>query len=88
MKIEQKPRFKKTVKKLRKNQKQDLKKAIETIAANPETGQQKKDDLAGMRVHKFKMAKQLTLLAYRYEDGLLTLIGLGPHENFYRDLKR
>ena len=43
-----------------------------------------------MRVHKFKMVKQLTLLGYSYEDGaiILELIALGTHENFYRDAKK
>ena len=88
MNIVQKPRFRKTVKKLHKNQKQDLKKAIETIIAEPEIGEQKKGDLDYIRVHKFKMAKQLTLLAYSFEDKTITIFGLSSHENFYRDLKR
>jgi hypothetical protein len=35
------------------------------------------------------MTKQLTLLAYSYEDdsATLTLLALGAHENFYRDVK-
>lgn len=90
MNIVQTPQFKKAVKKLHKNQKQDLKKAIEFIMAEPEIGQMKKGDLSGVRVHKFKMTGQLTLLAYSYEDKTitLTLLALGSHENFYRDLKR
>ena len=47
-------------------------------------------DLAGIRVYKFKMVDQLTLLAYTFEDETvtLTLLVLGSHQNFYRDLKR
>jgi hypothetical protein len=47
-------------------------------------------DLAFLRVYKFKMVKQLTLLGYSYEDGtvILELIALGSHENFYRDVKK
>lgn len=90
MNIVQKPRFQKAVKKLHKNQKTDVKKAIEAIMLDPEIGQMKKGDLEGVRVHKFKMTKQETLLAYTYEDEIitLTLLDLGSHENFYRDLKR
>jgi mRNA-degrading endonuclease YafQ of YafQ-DinJ toxin-antitoxin module len=35
------------------------------------------------------MVNQLALLAYTYEDNrlILTLLALGSHENFYRDLK-
>ncbi|MFO1257229.1 MAG: type II toxin-antitoxin system RelE/ParE family toxin [Gammaproteobacteria bacterium] len=34
--------------------------------------------------------RQEWLLAYRFDDAMprLTLLMLGPHENFYRDLKR
>lgn len=57
---------------------------------NPLLGKQKKGDLAFLRVYKFKMTKQLTLLGYSYEDGnvILELINLGSHENFYRDIKK
>jgi len=58
--------------------------------ADPLLGETKVGNLAGIRVHKFKMNKQVTLLAYTYEDDTvtLTLLTLGTHENFYRDLKR
>ena len=41
-------------------------------------------------VNKFEMVNQLNLLAYSYEDKVLTLklLVLGSHENFYRDLKQ
>lgn len=82
--------FKKAVKKLHKNQKTDLDKAIRELMKEPKLGEQKKGDLAFMRVYKFKMAKQLTLLGYSYEDGalVLELLTLGSHENFYRDVKK
>ncbi|MBU2236629.1 MAG: type II toxin-antitoxin system RelE/ParE family toxin, partial [Gammaproteobacteria bacterium] len=49
----------------------------------------KKGDLSFLRVYKFNMVKQLTLLGYSYEDGTVTLelMALGTHENFYRDVK-
>ena len=55
----------------------------------PNLGERKKCDLAFLRVYKFKMNKQLTLLGYNYDDGtlILTLMALGSHENFYRDIK-
>lgn len=82
--------FKKAVKKLHKNQKADLDKAIRALIQSPMLGEQKKGDLSFMRVYKFKMVKQLTLLGYSYEDEaiVLELIALGSHENFYRDVKR
>jgi mRNA-degrading endonuclease RelE of RelBE toxin-antitoxin system len=82
--------FRNAVKKLHKNQKKDLDGAVKQIMDSPDIGESKVGDLAGISVYKFKMVKQLTLLAYRYEDEtvILTLLALGTHENFYRDLKR
>ena len=86
----QTPSFKKAVKKLHKNQKIELDSAIKKLIKNPLLGDQKKGDLIFLRVYKFKMLKQLTLLGYSYEDGTVTLelIALGSHENFYRDVKK
>lgn len=58
-----------------------------TRLQNPEIGELKKGDLAGIRVYKFYMGKQLTLLAYQYSEKKLALLSLSSHENFYRDLK-
>ena len=87
--VVQTPTFKKAVKKLHQNQKADLDKAVKKLIDNPLLGDQKKGDLAFLRVYKFKMTKQLTLLGYSYQDGTVTLelIALGSHENFYRDIK-
>ncbi|MCD9529118.1 type II toxin-antitoxin system RelE/ParE family toxin [Photobacterium carnosum] len=87
--ILQTPIFKKAVKKLHKNQKTDLDNAIRQLLTDPYLGEQKKGDLSFLRVYKFKMVKQLTLLGYSYEDGTVTLelIALGSNENFYRDVK-
>ena len=81
--------FKKAVKKLNKNQKADLDNAVRTIIDDPNLGVQKVGDLSSVRVYKFKMLKQLTLLAYIIDDGqlVLTLLMVGTHENFYRDVK-
>lgn len=86
----QTPTFKKAVKKLHKNQKADLDEAIKELMTDPLLGEQKKGDLAFLRVHKFSMVNQLTLLGYSYEDGTVTLelMALGSHENFYRDIKK
>ena len=87
--ILQTPTFKKAVKRLHKNQKTDLDNAIKELMKEPLLGEQKKGDLSFLRVHKFKMVKQLMLLGYSYEDGTVTLelMALGSHENFYRDIK-
>ncbi|WP_050980286.1 type II toxin-antitoxin system RelE/ParE family toxin [Halomonas sp. 18071143] len=86
----QTPSFKKAVKKLKPNQKKDLDSVIRQLMADPYMGEQKKGDLAFLRVHKFKMNKQLTLLGYSFHEGVLVLelMALGSHENFYRDIKR
>lgn len=86
--VTQTPSFKKVVKKLHAKQKQDLDKAVKATMANPNLGERKKGDLAFLRVYKFKMTKQLTLLGYSYVDGaiVLELIALGSHENFYRNI--
>ena len=89
MNIVQTSTFGKAVKKLHKNQKKALDEAVKAIVQNPSIGNAKVGDLSGISVYKFKMVKQLTLLAYKYEDQTitLTLLALGTHENFYRDLK-
>lgn len=75
---------------MHKNQKSDLDNAIRALINNPLLGEQKKGDLYFLRVYKFKMTKQLTLLGYSYENDsvILELITLGNHENFYRDVKK
>lgn len=86
----QTPTFKKAARKLKANQKKDLDDAVKELMADTDLGEQKKGDLAFLRVYKFKMDKQLTLLGYSFDEGalVLELMFLGSHENFYRDIKR
>ena len=90
VKILQTAKFERAVKKLKKNQKADLDEAIKAIANNPEIGDRKSGSLSHLQVYKFKMVKQLTLLAYYFDEGelILELVSLGSHENFYRNLER
>ena len=90
VRILQTPTFKRAVKRLRKQQKQELDEAVRAIAQDPAIGKGKVGDLAGVRVHKFKMNRQLSLLAYEFleADDAVKLLALGSHENFYRNLKR
>ena len=90
MKIQQSGIFSRRVKNLYSAEKQSLDNAIKTIVDNPAIGQAKTGDLAGVQVYKYKHKTQQYLLAYRFsEDKLtLTLLALGTHENFYRDLKQ
>ena len=83
------PTFERAVKKLHKQQKAALDEAVHTIASHPEVGEAKVGDLAGVQVFKFRMGTLLCLLAYRVlDENTLKLLMVGPHENFYRDLKR
>jgi len=83
------PTFERTVKKLRAKQKAALDEAVRAIADDPGIGETKVGDLAGIQVNKFRMGNLLTLLAYRVlDEDTLKLLMVGPHENFYRDLKR
>lgn len=83
------PTFERTVKKLHRQQKVELDEAVRTIANAPGIGEAKVGDLVGVQVYKFKMINQLCLLAYRVLDSqTIKLLMVGPHENFYRDLKR
>ena len=64
--------------------------AVATVADNPDVGERKKGDLAQLWVYKFRSQGQMYLLGYTREDTvrLIYLEAMGPHENFYRDLKR
>ncbi|GGI79200.1 type II toxin-antitoxin system RelE/ParE family toxin [Legionella impletisoli] len=86
--VSQMPAFKRVFKKLHKNQKEEVKKAIKKIMDNPELGTAKKGDLSGIYVYKFKNKNQEYLLAYEWDPEERVLLALGVHENFYRDLKR
>lgn len=82
------PTFERTVKKLHRLLNAELDEAVRAIASAPEIGEAKVGDLAGVQVYKFKMINQLCLLAYRVLDPqTIKLLMLGPHENFYRDLR-
>ena len=63
--------------------------AVVSIANVPDIGERKKGDLGQLWVHKFRSQGQLYLLGYTREDEvrLVYLEALGPHENFYRDLR-
>jgi mRNA-degrading endonuclease RelE of RelBE toxin-antitoxin system len=87
VKILQSRSFRNKVKKLGKKEKQILDEEIKIIAKDPSVGVEKKGDLRGVFVHKFKIKAMLYLLSYRLKNENLELIMLGPHENYYRDLK-
>ena len=87
------PTFVKAAKKLHAKDKMIVDKAVKAIANNPTIGDEKKGDLAGIFVHKFKINKQEVLLAYqlrptKFQPVSVLLLSLGSHENFYTELKR
>ena len=88
MKVFQMTRFKKYVKKLLRHFQQVILDAVEDVLTNTEVGELKKGDLEGIQVYKFTMGRQLILMAYKVENDSLVLYQTGPHENFYRALKK
>jgi len=87
MKILQSRSFEQKVKKFGTQEKKMLDKQILKIAENPSVGIEKKGDLRGVYVHKFNIRSTQYLLSYRLIRDDLELIMIGPHENYYRDLK-
>jgi len=88
--IVQTRRFARAYKRLHANVAAEVDDAVVSIAADPQVGDRKKGDLATLRVYKFRAVGQLYLLGYTVDEGvrLIYLEAVGPHENFYRDLKR
>ncbi len=63
------------------------------VAKDPAIGEEKRGDLASVFVYKFKLNQQETLLAYelrpnKKKPATIVLLAVGPHENFYSQLKR
>jgi mRNA interferase RelE/StbE len=61
---------------------------VREIITTPNLGKIKKGDLEGIRVYKFRMINEEYLLAYVAAENQITLLSMGCHENFYRDLKK
>lgn len=65
--------------------------AVRTIAADYTIGEQKAADLKGVYCYDLRYNKTDYRIAYQVEiiDGeIIVVIKAGPHENFYRDLKK
>ena len=88
--VKQTRRFARQYKKLHDNVAADVDAAVAALAENPDIGERKKGDLAELFVCKFRSQGQFYLLGYTREDlvRLVYLEAVGPHENFYRDIKR
>ena len=87
MKIIQSRSFERSVKKFNKQEKKALDRHIRKILGNTDIGQKKKGDLRDVYVYKFKIKTARYLLAYRLTGDALEMIMIGPHENYYKDLK-
>ena len=87
MKIFQSRSFEKKVKKFNKTEKRALDNQILKIVENLLIGVEKKGDLRGVYLHRFKLKTIQYLLSYRFFGDNLELIMIGPHENYYRDLE-
>lgn len=87
------PSFARTAKKLHAKDKAILDAAVKAVARDHTVGEEKRGDLSGVFVYKFKLNNRETLLAYQLQPDKrapqeLVLLAVGPHENFYTQLKR
>ena len=85
--------FVRTANKLHARDKKIVDQAVRDLADSPSIGEEKRGDLAGYFVYKFKLNNQETLLAYalrpdKFKPTSVILMAVGPHENFYVQLKR
>lgn len=89
MKVLQSRSFARSIRKFRKQEKTILDQQVHAIVNDPSIGQEKRGELKGVFVHKFKIHTTQYLLSYRLRDSkTLELIMIGPHENYYRDLEK
>ncbi|MCF8167584.1 MAG: type II toxin-antitoxin system RelE/ParE family toxin [Rhodoferax sp.] len=87
------PSFVRFAKKMHAKDKLVLDQAVKDVVANPQCGEEKRGDLSGVFVHKFKLNNQAALLAYelipdKLKPTTVILLAVGSHENFYEQLKR
>lgn len=80
--------FRKFVKKQSRSFQLAIEDEVDRIAQTPNLGIAKKSDLSGFRIHKFNYHKQTYLVSYRLKETEIVFFTVGPHENFYRNLKK
>ena len=73
---------------MHKQEKEVLDREIRNISEDTSIGEEKRGDLRGIFVHKFRIKAAEYLLAIRMVGEDLELIMVGPHENYYRDLTK
>jgi mRNA-degrading endonuclease RelE of RelBE toxin-antitoxin system len=74
MNIVQTPYFRRSYKKLQANQIKSVNDAIREILSDPSCGEEKKGDIVGVRVYKFRVLDKQFLLAYEHEKDTLFLL--------------
>lgn len=84
------PKYNRIKKKFPTLLRKKLNKIEDKVANNPSLGEEKRGDLKGIRVYKFKVLDQQNLLAYQVnnKEKKIVFVAVGGHENFYRDLKQ
>ena len=77
MKLVALPRFTRALKKLHPEEKRILDEAVRAITVDPQIGEVKKGDLAGVRVYKYRSQTGLPLIAYRVvqDEEMIKLLG-------------
>lgn len=88
--VYQSARFEKAMKKLPESDVKIIEDEIDQIIDNPLIGEQKKNDLAYLRVHKFRFNEFTVLLGYSWVANKveLYLLHIGSHENVYGAQKK
>jgi hypothetical protein len=61
---------------------------VRSYVENPNLGKEKRRDLSGVFVYKFKFHTREFLLGYTWHLQSRLLLALGVHENFYPGLKK
>ena len=85
------PSFSRVAKSPYARDKKVLDEAVKAVLSKPQMGEEKKGDLSGVFVHKFKLNNQETLLACELRPRKnaptkVMLLAVGSHENFYAAL--
>ena len=95
MKTNFKRPFAKYVKKAHKPLQLAIEDEVGIVCDDPEIGELKVGDLAGIRVHKFRFNRKEYLMAYRAPKDnelvaflVIDFYQVGAHENFYAELKQ
>ena len=95
MQVTYKKAFAQFVKKASKPFQLAIEVRVDEVCSNPRIGQQKLGDLQGVFVYKFRFNAQEYLMAYQFDNFAgeekitwIEFYKVGPHENFYAQLKK